>query len=165
VDAAETARLDRLAQQLQGAIERNLDDRAAARRPCRHLDEPLHFERLERLARRALAHGEELLQLDFTQQLVPGLEILFRDQPLDLFCDEVGALRLLDRLLRDLDCSARAFCTLHHHVDAPCLCLLYTRARPARQTWNFALLTREFIVSSIRFILFIMINRMNLAEA
>ena len=57
-------------QELQGAIQRHLADRGAARRTGHHGDQPLHFQRLQRLARGALADAEQLLQLVFLGQLV-----------------------------------------------------------------------------------------------
>ena len=57
-------------QELEGALERHLADRGAARRAGRHGDQPLHFQRLQGLARRALAHPEQGLQLVFLGQLV-----------------------------------------------------------------------------------------------
>ena len=65
------------------AIERHLDDGSAARWAGGNGDEALHFQRLERLADRSLAHLELRLQLALTRQPITGTEIFLGDQTLD----------------------------------------------------------------------------------
>ena len=86
-------------QQLQRAVQRHLDDRAPAGRAGRNLHQPLHFERFQRFADRALADFELDLQLALAGQPVARVQVLVVDQALDFFSHQIRAFQLIDLAL------------------------------------------------------------------
>ena len=88
----ELAKEEVVLQKLQRAVQRHLADGGAARRARAHRHQSLHLQRLQRLARGALADAEQLLQLVFLGQLVARRQPALGDPALDLLDHEIAAL-------------------------------------------------------------------------